>query len=67
MSGEQPDTSDEYFSTELSDPEDNHLYRRYKLLSYEAKEDHRSLEAKEEELKAALKEQMFSPIRKKRD
>ena len=67
LPGPLPDTSDEYFTTELSDPDDNLVYRNYKLLSYETKEDHRALEKKQEELKAAMKEQVFSPIRKRKD
>ena len=56
LAGHLPDTSDEYYTTELSDPDDNEVYRKYKLLSYETSEDHRALEKKQEELKAAMKE-----------
>ena len=49
-----PDTSDECFTTELSDLEGDNLYRKYKFLQHEAKEDHRALEAKHEEYKKAI-------------
>ena len=51
------DTSDECFTTDLSDLEADQVYRRYKLLQREAKEDHRQLESKIEEFKLAIKNQ----------
>ena len=51
------DTSDECFTTDFSDMEANDVYRRFKLLSKEAKDDHRMLESKYQEYKLALKNQ----------
>ena len=51
------DTSDECFTTDFSDMEANDVYRRYKLLQRETKEDHRMLHDKYEEYKLALKNQ----------
>ena len=48
------DTSDECFTTDLSDLEADNVYRRYKLIHREAKEDHRMLEEKHSDFKKAL-------------
>ena len=50
------DTSDDLFTTDLSDAADNHIYRQYKLHHYEAKQEHHELSNKVEELKHAIRE-----------
>jgi hypothetical protein len=52
------DTSDECFSTDFSDMEANDIYKRYRIVQREAKEDHRMIEKKYEDYKLALKNQV---------
>ena len=56
ITGHPSDTSDDLFTTELSDEADNHIYRQYKLHHYEAKREHHELANKVEELKHAIRE-----------
>ena len=56
ITGYPSDTSDDLFTTELSDEGDNHIYRQYKLRNYEAKKDHHELSKKVEELEHAVRE-----------
>ena len=41
LKGELPDSEDEIiFSDEFSDPEADLIYKKYKMMNYEAKNDH---------------------------
>ena len=54
--GHPSDTSDDMFTTDLSDEGSNQIYRQYKLRHYEAKKDHHELSNKVKELEHAVRE-----------
>jgi hypothetical protein len=51
-------TEDDVLSTELSDPGDADIYRKYKLILYNEAETREKLEAKETELHETMKNQL---------
>jgi len=56
LKDEQYETCDDILSTELSDMETNELYRRYKTIMNDNKDDLDKLKLKEDKIATAMKE-----------